>query len=342
MLYPDKLKKGYKIGVTAPSAGFSSAVDVRRLENGIRHFQSLGYPVKVTDNVKRNDKGRSSSGSVRAKELLELVRDTEVRAVFAATGGDYLVEMLPYLDYDVISSNPKWFQGFSDTTGLLFMITTNLDMATLYANNFSAFGMKNWHSSLADNLRILEGEDIIQHSFPKFQDGYKPRITGYEEFALEEKVNWVNVHPKSMNPDRELHIKGRALVGCLDVLLTLVGTKFDRTKEFVERYKEDRILWFLESYDLGAEALTRGLWQLREAGWFEHAAGFVFGRPAMFHTDTDVNYLEAVLSILGDFNLPIILEADIGHKPPQFTMMNGAIAEIRSYGGGGSIIFERR
>lgn len=342
MLYPNSLKKGNKIGVTAPSAGFNTAVDLRRLDSGIKNFNQLGYPVKVTDNVRSCDKGRSSDGPTRAKELHKLYLDTEISAIFAASGGDFLMEMLPFLDYDLIRANPKWIQGFSDTTGLLFTITTNLDIATLYANNFSAFGMKNWHSSLVDNIRILEGENIVQTSFPKFQDGYKPRITGYEEFVLEEEVYWVNSNPSDLNKDQELIIKGRVLGGCLDVLLNLVGTKYDKTREFIHKYREDKIIWFLESYDLGSEALTRGLWQLREAGWFEHAAGFIFGRPAMFHTETDTSYQEAVLSIIGETGLPIITEADIGHKPPQFTMINGAMAEIRSFGGKGSIIFERR
>ena len=33
----------------------------------------------------------------------------------------------------------------------------------------------------------------------------------------------------------------------------LVGTRYDKTQEFVNRYKEDKILWFLESYNLGAK-----------------------------------------------------------------------------------------
>lgn len=342
MLFPNKLEKGDKIGVTATSAGFDTEVDLTRLESGIRHFEELGYPVKVTDNVRKNYKGRSSDGRTRAKELMQLFEDSEVRAIFAASGGDYLVEMLSFVDFEVLQNNPKWIQGFSDTTGILFSITTNLDIATLYANNFSSFGMKNWHSSLYDNLSILEGKEVIQSSYDKFQDGYKPRITGYEEFVLDKDTEWINLYPEGWRKDQELCLQGRALGGCLDVLLNLVGTRFDKTKEFINRYQQDKIVWFLESFDLGSEALTRGLWQLKEAGWFEYAAGFVFGRPAMYHSDTDITYQEAVLSVLGDFNLPIILDADIGHKSPQITMINGAITEIHSYNGKGYIIFESR
>lgn len=342
MLYPKNLEKGCKIGVTATSAGFEAEVDLIRLESGIRHFEELGYPVVVTDNVRKNSKGRSSDGPTRAKELLQLFLDPEVRVIMAASGGDYLVEMLSCLDYGLIASNAKWMQGYSDTTGIVYTITTNLDIATLYANNFSSFGMERWHSSLADNLKILEGQDIIQESYDKYQDGYKVRVTGYEGFVPEKEVQWINLYPPGWDVNQELAVTGRALGGCLDAILNLVGTRFDKTKEFIERYREDKILWFLESFDLDSEALTRGLWQLKEAGWFKHAAGFIFGRPAMFCTGSDTTYEEAVLSVLGELHLPVILEADIGHKPPQFTMINGAIAAVRSFGKKGSIKFERR
>lgn len=341
MIYPNNLEKGYKIGVTATSEGYVKETDIRRLERGIRHFTEMGYPVVETNNVRKGYKGRSSDGITRAKELMELFTDEEIRVIFAASGGDFLVEMLPHIDYDLIKRNPKWVQGYSDTTGLTFTITTNLDIATIYASNFSTFGMDEWHSSLMDNIKILEGKDFIQESFDKYQDGFVEKITGLEGFVLEADVVWKNLYPTGFSSD-EIVIKGRALGGCLDVLLCLVGTRYDKTKEFIEKYKQDGIVWFLESYDLSGEALIRGLWQLKEAGWFKHASGFIFGRPAMFHTYTDTSYEEAVTSVLGELHLPIILDADIGHKPPQLTMINGAITTIKSKDGKGNITFERR
>jgi muramoyltetrapeptide carboxypeptidase LdcA involved in peptidoglycan recycling len=341
MIYPMNLEHGFKVGVTATSAGYDNEVDFRRLESGIKHFEDLGYPVVVTDNVKKSFKGRSSDGQTRAVQLMELFHNPEVRAIIAASGGDYLVEMLPYLDFHVLEENPKWFQGFSDTTGLTFTITTNLDIATLYTNNFGPFGMEHWHPSLFDNLRILEGQDICQNSFDYYQDGFVERVTGLEEYRLDKEVHWKNLNPPN-TIDQEIVIKGRALGGCLDVLLNLVGTKYDKTKEFIARYQRDKILWFLESFDLSSEALVRGLWQLKEAGWFEHASGFIFGRPAMYRSEIDVTYEEAVMTVLGELELPVILDADIGHKPPQFTMINGALATVQSKNGKGNILFERR
>ncbi|MDF2541444.1 MAG: hypothetical protein K0S47_1162 [Herbinix sp.] len=342
MIYPLPLEKGYRIGVTAPSDGIAKEVDFARFDSAVKHFYELGYPVTETAHVRRSEKGRSCDGNTRAKELLELVQDDQVRVIIAASGGDYLVEMLSHLDLEVLKDNPKWMQGFSDITGLSFTVTTNLDIATIYANNFGSFGMKNWHNSLVQNIRILEGQDIVQESFDFFQDGFIERITGLEEFAADKEVQWKILHPSEGKEKDEMMLSGRAIGGCLDVLLNLVGTRFDTTKKFVEKYQSDGILWYLESFALGSESLVRGLWQLKEAGWFQNAVGFIFGRPCFYHTDTDTTYEEAIISAIGELGLPIILEADIGHKPPQLTMMNGAIATVYSKDGKGNITFKRR
>ena len=59
-------------------------------------------------------------------------------------------------------------------------------------------------------------------------------------------------------------LKGRTIGGCLDVLIALVGTRFDKTKSFIEKYKEDGFIWYLESFNLPElVALTLALLQLR-------------------------------------------------------------------------------
>ena len=89
-------------------------------------------------------------------------------------------------------------------------------------------------------------------------------------------------------------------------------------------------------------SMIRALWQLKEAGWFRNARGFRFGRPAIYESDYNISYEEVVYSVLGELDLPIILDADIGHKPPQFSIINGALAMVKSNNKKGTIIFERR
>ena len=335
MIFPKFIKKNDTIGITALSDGVEKESDKIRFNNGKKQLKDKGYKIKFTNNVfTADEKGRSSSGKTRADQLHELISDKDVSWIVSAKGGNFLVEMLEHLDFSLIKENPKWIQGYSDNTSLLFAITTKLDIATLYACNFGDFGMEEWHESVRRNLDIVEGKEKTQKSFEFFEDGFSDRVTGLEGYSADKAVEWKNIR----NED-SINIKGRVLGGCLDVLLTIAGTKYDGALEFIERYKDDGIVWYFESFDLNAEALMMGLWRLKELGWFKYTRGIVFGRPLIFSSFTDTSHEEAILAMLGDLNVPIITDADIGHKGPQFVMINGALASISSQGGKGEVTY---
>jgi hypothetical protein len=323
MNIPDFIKKGDIIGVTAPSAGFTEQVDLTKLESAKFNLSEKGYEVIETENVRKCEKGRSSTGKKRAEEFLSLIRNEEVRYILSASGGDFLMEMLEYLDYELIKANPKWIQGYSDNTGLIYPITTICDMATVYSGNVGDYGMSLWHDGVKNNLKLLEGKNIEQKEFDLFENEYVKKVTGYEGYNLTDKVKY-----EFVSENKSENFTGRLLGGCLDVLIMLCGTKYDKTAEFVRKYKEDGIIWYLESFDLSSARIQCALWQLKEAGWFEGAKGFLFGRPCFFREEYETDFNEAVKTALDSLNLPIITGCDIGHRPPRLTMINGLLAEI--------------
>ena len=323
MNIPDFIKKGDIIGVTAPSAGFTEQVDLTKLESAKFNLSEKGYEVIETGNVRKCEKGRSSTGKKRAEEFLSLIRNEEVKYILSASGGDFLMEMLEYLNYELIKSNPKWIQGYSDNTGLIYPITTICDMATVYSGNIGDYGMSLWHDGVKNNLKLLEGKNIEQKEFDLFENEYVKKVTGYEGYNLTDKVKY-----EFVSENKSENFTGRLLGGCLDVLIMLCGTKYDKTEEFVRKYKEDGIIWYLESFDLSSARIQCALWQLKEAGWFEGAKGFLFGRPCFFREEYETDFNEAVKTALDSINLPIITGCDIGHRPPRLTMINGLVAEI--------------
>ena len=324
MNIPNFLRKDDVIGVTAPSAGFTEQADLTRLESARLNLSERGYELIETDNVRKCYKGRSATGKIRAEEFLSLIENKDVKYIVSTSGGDFLMEMLEYLDYDKIKANPKWIQGYSDNTGLIYPITTICDMATVYSGNIGDYGMSLWHVAVRNNLRILEGNDIVQKEFDLYENEYVKKITGFEGYNLTEKVKYEFV---SLNKAESF--SGRLLGGCLDVLIMLCGTRYDRTVDFVRKYKEEGIIWYLESFALSSARLQCALWQLREAGWFEGAKGFLFGRPCFFTEEYETDFNESVKTALDGLNLPIITGCDIGHRPPRLTMINGLKAEIK-------------
>ena len=137
-------------------------------------------------------------------------------------------------------------------------------------------------------------------------------------------------------PNGDVDIYGRLIGGCIDCLKYLIGTKYDYTKEFIERYKDDGIVWYFDNFALKTEDLYFTLWQMKEAGWFKYAKGFVFGKTLFEGTETGLSYEDAVTRALGK-EVPIIMEADIGHVKPAFSVINGAKGRFISKAGKGSL-----
>ena len=136
-------------------------------------------------------------------------------------------------------------------------------------------------------------------------------------------------------------MQGRIIGGCIDIITELAGTKFDGVKEFNERYKDDGIIWCFDNYELSKESLMRTLWKFNELGYFKYTKGIIFGRNGQeisYCYDTMEDTIKD--SVLSKLNVPIIYDADISHKGPSMTIINGAIAIINCKDGKGNIKFE--
>ena len=334
MIYPQFLKAKDVIGITAPSDGIVEEPDIFRLETAIKNFESLGFKIKETKDVRTSNKGKSAPSNIQAQELEELFLDKEVKSIICSGGGDFLLEMLSEVNFEIIKNNPKWLQGYSDPTGLLYTITTNLDIATIYADNFKSFGMKDLHKSLINNIEILKGNIIEQESFEKYESKRPDRIIGNENYNLDSDVKW-----EILNGDY-INIKGRIIGGCIDILTELFGTRFDKTKDFIETYKQDGIIWYFDNCELTSESLIRTLWKFKDNGWFKYSKGILFGRSGIEQSCYGISFKEAVERVLADLNIPIIINTDVGHVSPRMTFINGAIANIESKNGKGKISFE--
>lgn len=339
MKYPEKLNYGECIGVTAPSMGLGSQEALLRTENAIKNLERKGFKIKETPNVRSMQAIRSSSGKQRVKEFMELWKDEEVKSIIALEGGDFLCEMLDELDFNELSKMPpKWIQGYSDITNLGYVFTLNLDIATIYGPNFKSFGMRNLHTSHENSLKLMAHEEFVQNSyeyhevFTGWEDDSKKEKDPYEEYNLTKKVNWLN-----LKSEEKIEFSGRCIGGCLDVIKELIGTKYDKVKEYNHKYKNDGIIWFLEAFEFTTPVLYRTLWQMKNAGYFENCKGIIFGRPLIIKEEYNLTYIEAIKEMLSSLNIPIVIDADLGHLAPQIPIVNGSILEVTSQDGRGTI-----
>ena len=326
MIYPDFLKKGSVIGLVAPSAGISIEPYYTRFFSALKKFEELGYKVVYSDTVFLTKNMRSQSAKKRAKEFMDMYLDDNIDMIFSVAGGEFMLEILPYINFDKLKkAKPKFFQGNSDNTNLTFTLTTICDIASLYAPAFPSFGMSEWYDNLNNNYQFLTGNNTELTDFKYCEKRGLKKIPGEElaSYRLTEKTCW-----KILSGEKELNISGRVIGGCLDILVCLCGTKFDYVKQFNERYSNEKIVWYFESCDLNNPSQIRAIWQLKNAGWFKNVGAFIIGRPIDNTSVFGTSYKKANYMHLKDFNVPVIIDADIGHVPPSIHVVNGAIMNI--------------
>ena len=335
MIYPKFIKENDCIGVPAPSGGAGVLERKNKMLNAKKNLEDLGYKLKLSKNLLNSEMGRSADEKIRAEEINEMFKSKDINMILCATGGDFLVEILPFVDFSLIKNSQKLVAGFSDPTGLLYPITTKYDIATIYGHNFSSFGTEEYHKSHYDFLKFLKGNLIEQQSYDLYENEYTECVTGLEGYNLTEKVYWKTLDGK------EAKFEGRIIGGCFDVISELCGTKYDGINEFNEKYKQDGIIWYFDNCEVSMEETIRTLWKFNELGYFKYAKAVVFGRFGTDITCYDYDTKKCLEdSVLSKLNIPIIYDADISHKAPCMTIINGAIAKINVKDGKGKISFE--
>ena len=335
MIYPKFIKENSCIGIPAPSSGAYNQQKINQMLNAKKNLESLGYNLILSENLLKCHKARSASSIVRATEINYMITNKDIDMILCATGGEFLVEILPYINFDLLKENPKFFIGFSDPTGILYPITTKYDIATIYGHNFSSLGTEKFHKSHTDFLEIIKGNIIEQQSYDLYEENRFERKTGLEEYNLTEKVYWNTLDNK------DVFVKGRIIGGCLDVIAEIAGTKYDGINFFNEKYKDDGIIWYFDNCELSMEETIRTLWRLSELDYFKYTKGIIFGRFGQNITNLDYDVRTCLEdSVISSLNIPIIYDADISHKGPSLTIINGSIATIKVKEGKSTTNFE--
>jgi len=332
MKYPKMLCHGDTIGVCAPSSGVHEK-HWGRLDKAEANVRALGYVVMETASVRRRAKCVSADAGTRAAEFMELYENPKVAAIMPPWGGEFLMDMLPFLDFQLLSGmRPKWICGYSDITTLTFALTVNCDIATVHGSNFMNMGYSGIHESDLMAFEAMSKAEITQSNSEYHGKFLDPRDIMKPVYDLTEKTRW-----KALDGKERHRFEGRMIGGCTDVLCKLPGTRFAPVGDFLEKYREDGFVWVLESCEMSAAEIYRSLWQMRECGWFKYCNGVLYGRVDGYSDTADVTLTDALQSGLGSLNIPVIYDADIGHIPPQIQIINGASGEIDFVGGGASV-----
>ena len=337
--FPAPLIPGDLIAVPAPSSGVTGD-SVARLDLAIAHLRSRGYRVIEGGNVRSQHKDASATAARRAEELQQFLLDPEVAAIIPPWGGELASEILDLIDFQRLQqARPKWILGYSDISTLLLPITLLTGWASAHGTNLMEMTPGNTDPLAAGALAILEtppGTPIIQHASSRHQTHWQNFAANPQAgFNLTEPTAWKRLDGSTA----PLHLRGRLIGGCLDTLASLAGTAFGNLPAFIEAHARDGVILYLENAELSPPALLRTLLSLRRQGWFTGLAGLMFGRSAAPDSESakHLSQVEALQRVCATLPCPVLYDMDIGHQPPQLTLINGALAEVCFTEGAGTL-----
>ncbi len=322
MRYPKFLDS--KLNLIAPSFGCTTEPYKTRLIQAIKNFNNLGINIIEGKNIYSSLGPRSNTCALCAKEFVDAYKDNNF--IMSVGGGNLENEILDYIDFSYIKSlEPTYFMGYSDNTNISFLLTTLCDVASIYGYNAPEFGSLELNDYQLNQISLMKGEKLHFKGYDKFElNSLKDENNPFATYNLD-------TDKQLILSDESVSFKGRLIGGCLDCLVYLVGTNFDQVADFLDKYKDDGFIWFLESCDLEAWSIKLALLQLKRAGWFKYLNGIIIGRPYKYNDSfCGLSINQAIIDVLKDLNVPYIINADFGHLKPCLPILCGSIGKVNA------------
>jgi muramoyltetrapeptide carboxypeptidase len=313
---PRPLRRGDVVGILSPSSEIKSFP--QRTARALRSLEALGLLPRLAPHALDAHGQVPAPPATIADDLHMLLEDASVAGILCSTGGWSSNTILPFIDWNIVSRNPKVFVGFSDITALLcgFYARTGLCVfhgPTLLpcfgdAGGPLAFTIENFE-------RVVFGH-ACQISLPTPDAFTDERLFWDREDTRPRKL-------RATTPWGCLHggdAEGPLIGGNLTTLGRLVGTPF------LPDFKGAILL--LEESGSSVAQVEAILSQFDQAGLLTGIRGLVFGRPSQF-IDTQEDGLHARLRALGErLGVPVLADVDFGHTEPRLTIPIGVRARL--------------
>jgi len=298
---PPRLQAGDAVGIVAPASATFQTVDVDIARESL---EALGLTVKIGRHVLSRHGYLAGGDKERADDINTFFADPSIKALVPIRGGWGSSRVLPHLDYDTISRNPKVVVGYSDITALHLAIHARTGLVTFHGPN----GMGRWDSWSLDYFkRVLFGaEALTMTNLDKLSD--RNALTPTEHRAQTITAGTA---------------RGRLLGGNLTVLTAILGSPY------VPSF--DGAILFLEDVGEDLYRVDRMFTQLKLAGVLDVVRGFVFGTCAECGPGEGFASLtleELFADHITSLKIPAWFGAMIGHQTPQWTVPIGVEAEI--------------
>jgi len=324
---PQRLQIGDSIAIVSPSWGGPSVFPYI-YENGIKVLKEWGLKIVEYPTARANADYLRDNPEIRAKDINDAFANTDIKAIFATIGGDDSVRVLPYLNKEIISNNPKILMGYSDTT-TLHVFCSLLGNVTFYGPSIMA-GFSQMESMLDCKTHVKKFLFEPKKSYE--YKAYEEYSEGYPDWSRQENLG--KTKPFKHNDgwhwlQGNITSRGVLFGGCIEVLEMMKATDYWPTKDFWEGK-----IFFLETSEdkPPIQYIAQVLRNYGVIGIFDLINGLIFAR-ARDYTDEEKRQLEETIInvVRNEFtnnDLPIVSNFDIGHTDPQLVLPLGVETEI--------------
>lgn len=305
-----------------------------RLQSAVDALTALKFDVRVRPHAVTEGL-TPAPAAARAEDLSAAFEAADV--VLPPWGGELAIELVEGIDWDALAEARSWFVGWSDISTLLLPLTTLTGLATLHGANLmdEPYELPTEFERWTDVAALPQGSTFEQHSAPHRRNrpwGAWADEPLDREHAYEAPTSW-----RSLDGSDHVAMRGRLIGGCLETVSSLAGTPYGDVPGFARKYAREGTIVYLEAAESNAITVLRMLTSLRLAGWFNDANGVLIGRTGGASVP-ELSQDEAVRRALSDLDVPVLLDFDTGHQPPQMPLVNGALAEVRLNGADSSIV----
>lgn len=307
-----KLKKGDEIRIISPASSMAIISQENR-DIAKKRLEELGFKVTFSKNVEEKDEFDSSSIKSRVDDIHEAFSDKNVKAILTTIGGFNSNQLLKYLDYDLINSNPKILCGYSDITALQNAIYTKTGLVTYSGPAFATFGM-------------LKGFDYSL-------DYFKKCLIEKNSFNVEPSKEWSDdVWYKNQENRKFMKNKGNLVINKGEAEGIVIGANLCTLNllqgtEFMPSLKNS-ILFIEDDYESEAYHFDRDLQSLIHLPDFKNVKGIIIGRFQKKSNVTDELLIKIIKTKKELNNIPVIANVDFGHTNPMITFPIGGKAKI--------------
>ena len=312
-IIPDALKAGDEVRIIAPARGLR-LIGADSREQAQKRFSEMGLHLTFGKNTTDENWDMFASTDVdkRVDDLMDAFEDKNVKAIFTVIGGTNSNQLLPYLNYDLIRKNPKFFCGFSDITALLNGIYAQTGMVTFSGPHYSSLGMIKGADYTVENLKkmLLGGKvNEVEPSAEWSDDLWF--LNQQERQFIENEGYWV------INKGEA---EGTIVGGNLGTFMLLLGSPYR------PYFVKDTILFVEDCFSSEAGDVgdfERRLQALIYQEDFKNVKGLVIGRfqKASHMTREKLEYIIKTKKELK--NLPVLANVDFGHTTPLLTIPIG-------------------